>query len=251
MSWIGVCDLSRPVFGPAHCHLLNTNADTDSGLDDPSSFHPGGANALFADGSVHFLRNVTNDAASTPMARPVIPLRVWSSRRSVRGPAARSSALTRIEGDRACKTDPTSCCQVCAVRDRRLPGCGGQERGPLLAGGREVKSWIAELHDPKPQVRRQAVLKLGNVGDSDPTVADALAEALRRHRPAGPRDAVLAVVKLKQPGGRSRTSSKPEQDRQGRPRSRPGGESISGLARPIERETGPWPPDGGSRNQWP
>jgi len=50
----------------AHCHLLNTNADTDSGLDDPSSFHPTGANALFADGSVHFLRNVTGDAGVNP-----------------------------------------------------------------------------------------------------------------------------------------------------------------------------------------
>ena len=40
----------------AHCHMINTNADTDSGLDDPSSFHPGGANALFGDGSVHFLK---------------------------------------------------------------------------------------------------------------------------------------------------------------------------------------------------
>jgi len=50
----------------AHCHLLNTNADTDSGLDDPSSFHPSGANALFTDGSVHFLRNVTGDAGVNP-----------------------------------------------------------------------------------------------------------------------------------------------------------------------------------------
>jgi len=50
----------------AHCHLLNTNADTDSGLDDPSSFHPAGANALFTDGSVHFLRNVTSDAGVNP-----------------------------------------------------------------------------------------------------------------------------------------------------------------------------------------
>jgi prepilin-type N-terminal cleavage/methylation domain-containing protein/prepilin-type processing-associated H-X9-DG protein len=50
----------------AHCHLLNTNADTDSGLDDPSSFHPSGANALFADGSVHFLRSVLGDAGVNP-----------------------------------------------------------------------------------------------------------------------------------------------------------------------------------------
>ncbi len=50
----------------AHCHLLNSNADTDSGLDDSSSFHPGGAHALFADGSVHFLRNVTCDAGVNP-----------------------------------------------------------------------------------------------------------------------------------------------------------------------------------------
>ena len=38
--------------------------------------------------------------------------------------------------------------------------CGGEKRGPVLAGGREVKSWVADLHDSKPQVRRQAVLKL-------------------------------------------------------------------------------------------
>ena len=50
----------------AHCHLLNTNADTDSGLDDPSSFHPGGANVLFTDGSVHFMKNVTSDAGVNP-----------------------------------------------------------------------------------------------------------------------------------------------------------------------------------------
>ncbi len=59
-----------------------------------------------------------------------------------------------------------------------LAGCGGEERGPVLSGGKEVKSWVAELHNPKPQVRRQAVLKLGNAGDSDPAVAPALAEQL-------------------------------------------------------------------------
>ncbi len=50
----------------AHCHLLNTNSDTDSGLDDPSSFHPGGANVLFTDGSVHFIRSILGDAGVNP-----------------------------------------------------------------------------------------------------------------------------------------------------------------------------------------
>jgi prepilin-type N-terminal cleavage/methylation domain-containing protein/prepilin-type processing-associated H-X9-DG protein len=55
-----------PALVQAHCHMINTNADADSGLDDPSSFHPGGANILFSDGSVHFLRSITNDAGTNP-----------------------------------------------------------------------------------------------------------------------------------------------------------------------------------------
>ncbi len=78
-------------------------------------------------------------------------------------------------------------------------GCGGDERAPLQAGGREVKSWVAALRDPKPRVRREAVLKLGNVGDADPTAAEGLALALRDSDVLVRRDAVHAVVKLKQP----------------------------------------------------
>jgi HEAT repeat protein len=80
-----------------------------------------------------------------------------------------------------------------------VSGCNKEERGPILAGGREVKSWVADLHDPKPQVRRQAVLKLGNVGDADPSVAEGLAEALRDTDAIVRRDAVRAVAKLKNP----------------------------------------------------
>jgi hypothetical protein len=80
-----------------------------------------------------------------------------------------------------------------------VSGCSRQERGPLLAGGREVKSWIADLHDPKPQVRRQAVLKLGNVGDADPAAAEGLAEALRDSDAIVRRAAVSAVAKLRKP----------------------------------------------------
>jgi HEAT repeat protein len=78
-------------------------------------------------------------------------------------------------------------------------GCNRGERGPMLAGGREVKSWLADLHDPKPHVRRQAVLKLGNVGDSDPAAAEGLAEAIRDSDAIVRRNAVSAVAKLSKP----------------------------------------------------
>jgi HEAT repeat protein len=82
-----------------------------------------------------------------------------------------------------------------------ISGCTSDERGPILAGGREVKSWIADLSDPKPQVRRQAVLKLGNVGDADPAVAEGLAAALRDKDVIVRREAVRAVAKLTQATG--------------------------------------------------
>jgi HEAT repeat protein len=78
-------------------------------------------------------------------------------------------------------------------------GCGRDKLGPVLSGGRQVKSWVADLHHPKAQVRRQAVLKLGNVGDADPAAAEGLAEALGDPELSVRKEAIFAVVKLKTP----------------------------------------------------
>ncbi len=52
---------AAPCLVLAHNHLINTRGDTDGGLDDFGSHHIGGANFLFADGAVHFLKNIPND----------------------------------------------------------------------------------------------------------------------------------------------------------------------------------------------
>lgn len=59
-AWSGA-----PTLVLAHSHLNNGTGDTDAGLDDFSSRHPLGANMLFADGSVHFLRSVPGDGSDS------------------------------------------------------------------------------------------------------------------------------------------------------------------------------------------
>lgn len=76
----------------AHCNVLNTDTDPDGGLDDYSSRHPGGANFVFADGSVHFLGHARAAKSSQP-----IPIEWQNSNgiRSLRPPFAEVAGFPR------------------------------------------------------------------------------------------------------------------------------------------------------------
>jgi prepilin-type N-terminal cleavage/methylation domain-containing protein/prepilin-type processing-associated H-X9-DG protein len=52
---------SAAVLVQVHNNWINILTDSDGGLDDFSSAHGGGVNLLFADGSVHFVRDITAD----------------------------------------------------------------------------------------------------------------------------------------------------------------------------------------------
>ena len=72
-------------------------------------------------------------------------------------------------------------------------GCTRPEQGPVLAGGREVNSWVKAPNDPRPKVRREAVLEAWKRRRYGPVRGRRAGPGTRRRRFPGPHDAVLAV----------------------------------------------------------
>jgi prepilin-type processing-associated H-X9-DG protein len=62
--WYGLADASPPVFVLVHNNWINIKTDSDGGLDDFSSYHPGGIMLAYGDGSVRFVQSITSDGPS-------------------------------------------------------------------------------------------------------------------------------------------------------------------------------------------
>lgn len=75
-----------------------------------------------------------------------------------------------------------------------LGGCNRQTQ-PVLASGKPVSYWVAQLHDQTALARRSAVNNLGSVGRADPAVVPALTSALKDADPTVRSAAILAVLK--------------------------------------------------------
>jgi HEAT repeat protein len=74
-------------------------------------------------------------------------------------------------------------------------GCGGAPQ-PTLAGGKPVGHWVEQLKSPDPKHRKEAVVKLGNVGAADPAAFLAVCGALKDADPKVRHEAVLALMKF-------------------------------------------------------
>jgi prepilin-type N-terminal cleavage/methylation domain-containing protein/prepilin-type processing-associated H-X9-DG protein len=77
-----------PPNAPSCVNDSNGNADSNGGLLTASSYHPGGVNAVFADGSIHFInQNINTGNKAAPPATPgsESPYGVWGALGTIDG----------------------------------------------------------------------------------------------------------------------------------------------------------------------
>jgi HEAT repeat protein len=76
-----------------------------------------------------------------------------------------------------------------------LSGCSGGAPTPQ-AGGKPVEHWLAALLNPDAKLRKTAVLKLGNVGNSDARALPAVIGALKDADVAVRSEAIRGLLKF-------------------------------------------------------
>ena len=65
-----------------------------------------------------------------------------------------------------------------------------------MSGGKPASYWVRAVHDPNVSLRKQAVVKLGNIGPADEAALPAVLAALRDREPAVRKEAILALLKF-------------------------------------------------------
>jgi HEAT repeat protein len=76
-----------------------------------------------------------------------------------------------------------------------LVGCGGQKE-PVMAHGKPVDHWLAELNNSDAKARKKAVTSLGHVGTADSRAIPALIGAVKDRDAAVRSEAILALLKI-------------------------------------------------------
>jgi HEAT repeat protein len=84
------------------------------------------------------------------------------------------------------------CLVVLALLGLLAGGCTKRDE-PVRAGGKPASHWVNALKDHDPKVRKEAAVKLGNLGPANPEVVPALTGALKDPDAGVRQEAIVAL----------------------------------------------------------